>query len=171
MFINEKVFNQEKVKQVLDAINEIDVTDYNIYEKDFADVTIYIWCHHLTYDELIYLQQHSDLILSDYKKNALNVMIDEWNNIINQLNVALSNETISDYLSSLQSSIILNMKTFFGFNINGVTFTEEGKKLYDALEKQIVIIDKQEKESQKEKDLLFQKKDLQVLNMSYWLVC
>ena len=108
MYTNGKVIDLNKINFIVKYVNEIapntkigNLNDERRKELTQEGFNMRAAGSELTYDELLYLQEHIELIKEDYDKIELNNIIINWVIIIQNINKALESRTIDEYLSKL----------------------------------------------------------------------
>ena len=129
MFTKEKVIDINNINSTLNFINN----ESDIMFK--GEIMMYATNLYLTYDECCYLLEHAYLINSINNLKQLINFIDKWKVIIDDINKALDNNTIGDYLSNFKGVHV--MLSIFGFTREGIELTDKGNLLLSEINKQI----------------------------------
>lgn len=160
MYTNEKVIDLNKINFIVKCVNEIapitkigDLSDERRKELTLEGFNIRAAGSELTYDELLYLQEHIELIKADYDKIELNNIIINWVIIIQNINKALESRTIDEYLSTLKFYEVLAIEKVFGFDQEGVVLTENGQTLYKSVKNRIKKLSEQLEKEIEERNL------------------
>ena len=127
MFTKQKVIDYNNIKSVIDFINREEVDLFRGENMIFATNRM------LSYDESCYLSEHLDLIRYKEDRDLLIKFVNEWKFIVENINNALDNGTLEEFLSKIKGISV--MPRIFGFQREGVELTERGLIVSEVVNK------------------------------------
>ena len=121
MFTKERVIDYDNINRTISFINRDEVELFRGENMIFATNRM------LSYDESCYLSEHLDLIKYKEDRKYLLDFVNEWKFIIENINNALDNGNLVQYLSKIKGLFMI--PKIFGFERLGVELTDRGLKL------------------------------------------